>query len=283
LLDCFIIGIIVLLKWEIAIMKLITKKFVTEEDWFSNFEQLKRSAETLPRVHVVKDLLHMINKSLTMRISPSRSKEPQYFESLLEGYWAHKNGISWKDRHLSWQTSNSKPVAWLGLHEGCFYLTKDLGAAIEEFDLLPIFPHYLQKINLNDIIKEQSSMKALDKDFLDRMLSQNQDAVKMAGKLSVGKAANQILTSKLAGTFPWYAKLFGKHRETVNNPFVRVGTAEAVLAAVEKFYPENEKLKYVAEAMLQEAMSDVALNSNALKSVLNELEALAGHLPGETK
>jgi len=170
------------------------------------------------------------------------------------------------------------------MEDGVIYLTKDSKAG-SDFGLLPIFPHY--EFDLSKVFKtkqkEQSSMKSLDKDFLDRVLNQNHDAVKLAGKLSVGKTANQILTNKLAGTFPWYAKLFGKHREAMSNPFMRVGTAEAVLAAVEHFYPDNQKLKYVAEAMLQEAMVDVATNSNALKSVISELEALAGKLPGETK
>jgi hypothetical protein len=119
--------------------------------------------------------------------------------------------------------------------------------------------------------------------LLDRVLAGNKDAVQLSAKLSVGKAANRVISSRLAKAFPWYAKLFGQHKEVTNNPFVRVGTAEAIYAAVQHFQPDNTKLQYVAEAMLQEAMVDVATNSDALNGMIKELEALAGSLENATK
>lgn len=228
----------------------------------------------------LKRLLKSLCNSLTMKFVAVLDYEE--FPDLLKGYREPKNGIPWDRRFESWKNSASPPELWLGLEEGIFYFTTDPEACHDEHNLLPVFPHYKFKSELF-LQKEQSSMKLLDKNFVDRLLNQNKDAVKLSAKMSVGKAANQVLNNKLAGTFPWYAKLFGKHREAINNPFVRVGTAEAVMAAVEHFYPENEKLKYVAEAMLQEAMVDVVTNSSQFKGILNELEALAGHLPGETK
>lgn len=251
-------------------------KLVTEKD-----KPLYQDIKCIGKNHEIGRILDKLCRSLNMKITTC--DEPESFDDILEGYLSSKNGMLWQTRWDNWASSKSgnPPEYWLGMENGVIYVTDSTDVSVNKYWLLPIFPHY--KFDISILKEEATTMKSLNKDFADKMLNQNQDAVKLAAKMSVGKTANQVLTGKLQKTFPWYAKLLGKHKEVANNPFVRLGTAEAVLAAVQHFYPENTKLKYVAEAMLQESMVDVATNSKALESVIGELEALAGQLPGETK
>lgn len=117
------------------------------------------------------------------------------------------------------------------------------------------------------------------KNLTDYMAQLNTKAAKTTASMATGRAANQAISNALARSFPWYSRLMGKHKEVTQNPLARLGTAEAVAAAVKQFAPENRKLKYVAEAMVEEAMVDVAINSEIFKSLINQLESLADNLP----
>jgi hypothetical protein len=106
------------------------------------------------------------------------------------------------------------------------------------------------------------------------VIDANKEAVQVAAKLSVGKAANSLLLSKVTSKFPWYAKLFGKAKQVEQNPFAKLASAEVVIALSRHFAPDNQKLKYLSEAMLQEAMVDIVTNSTQLESIINELTSL---------
>lgn len=209
------------------------------------------------------------------------------------GVGNEKNGSSWERRKAAWVSQNKdKDLVFAGIlsngpkEQIVFLMTPEASEFYDNYadydKALPIFKNYGFDLSQLSTTKTETP-KMLSTKLFNKVLDGNKDAAQLAAKLSVGKAANQVITGKLAKSFPWYAKLFGRHKEVVNNPLMRIGTAEAIYAAVLHMQPNNTKLQYVAEAMLQEAMVDVATNSGALKSVISELEALVGHLPDATK
>lgn len=139
-------------------------------------------------------------------------------------------------------------------------------------DAVPFFPTIVNKIILNQ--QETKEMFNTKNQTVNSVVDANKEAVKIAGKLAVGKAANLTLLRKVTSKFPWYAKLFGKAKELESNPLAKLASAEIVIALSKHFAPNNEKLRYLSEAMLQEAMVDVVTNSTQLESVINELTDL---------
>ena len=225
-------------------------------------------------------LLKKIPKSLTISADDHQGRIADSMEDFYYDIGSSKNGKSWEARHLVWMRNASY---FLYLSEGIFFICTQ-AVELEYYEeagdySIPLFNSYYTP-NLQET---QETPQMLKSKLVDKVVSTNKDALQLAAKMSVGKAANQVITGKLANAFPWYAKLFGRHKEVVNNPFMRIGTAEAIYAAVQHFQPDNQKLLYVAEAMVQEAMVDVATNSDALKSAISELEALVGHLPNAAK
>lgn len=126
----------------------------------------------------------------------------------------------------------------------------------------------------NQSKEETNKMKQL----FDKVVSQNKEAVALAGKLSVGKAGNAFLLSQVTGKFPWYARLFGAKAKVQDNPFAKLASAQVANALAVHFAPNNKKIAYVADAMLQEAMVDLITNSNQLQSLIEQLEGFAGSI-----
>ena len=144
-------------------------------------------------------------------------------------------------------------------------------------DAVPFFPNIVDKVVDNAELNQPQETKEMfntKNQTVTSVVDANKEAVKIAGKLAVGKAANLTLLRKVTSKFPWYAKLFGKAKELESNPLAKLASAEIVVALSKHFAPNNEKLRYLSEAMLQEAMVDVVTNSTQLESVINELTDL---------
>lgn len=270
-------------------MKLYNKIVPVRELLDESFTPRASTREAPEELMVV--LEEKLPRSLTMEVSTGRN--PSSFQTFYsQGYKGSKFGKSWDDRFDVWLSTNY----WLFLEYGCLYTVKMTSreyfsnGEVREFarnNLLPLFGNHYKldesefgnetvlesTINQNTVnFKEKDNMKNYFKKL-------NTDAAKTTAQLSVGKAANQTVAATLARTFPWYARLFGKHREMVDNPIARLATAEAVAMAAKQFAPGNDKLQYVAEAMVLESMADLALNSSVMKATLEQLEALAEKLP----
>lgn len=131
---------------------------------------------------------------------------------------------------------------------------------------------------VNTSKQETNTMQKLVND----MVTANKEALSVAAKLSVGKTANSTLLAALTSKLPWYAKLFGGKKDLMENPLARVASAQLAVALSKHFAPRNEKLAYVADAMLQESMVELITNGEQLQSLITQLEALAGNVTGDT-
>jgi len=112
------------------------------------------------------------------------------------------------------------------------------------------------------------------KNTLDKMINTNTEAATIAAKLSAGKVSNNFVLGKLLSAMPWYTKLFSKKKDLTTNPVAKLVTAQTAAAAIAHFAPSNQKLSYLAEAMVQDAMLDVTYNSTVLENLVSELENL---------
>lgn len=115
---------------------------------------------------------------------------------------------------------------------------------------------------------ENSKMKSV-KSIVSNLTNQNKDAALIAAKLSAGKAGNTFLQKKLQKALPWYARLFSK-KSDADNPVAKLVTANIVVAASSAL-TDNEKLAYVADAMLQDAMVSMTRDSDLLDNLVNQL------------
>jgi hypothetical protein len=127
----------------------------------------------------------------------------------------------------------------------------------------------------------QKEETMLEKTF-NALVEKNKEAAQIAGKLAVGKTANNFLLEKLLGTMPWYTRLFGKSQFR-DNPIAKLATAQLAVALSLHFAKGNDKVAYVADAMLQDAAVDLLTNSKILEDVVAQLSSFAGDLTNETK
>lgn len=234
--------------------------------------------------------------------------------SVYSGWGDSRNGVSWKTRFNAWLEKARDIDSGVIPGSPIFFLlgrevikARDLikmnlstGVEIEKL-AVPIFTSMLpsswdrvfvkrdcdpaslhddcrisnlcQEIVLENQPKQETNQM---KELFNKVLDQNKDAVALAGKLSVGKAGNAFLLSQVTGKFPWYAKLFGAKSSVQDNPLAKLASAQVANALAAHFAPGNEKVAYVADAMLQEAMVDLITNSNQLQSLISQLEGFAG-------
>ena len=127
----------------------------------------------------------------------------------------------------------------------------------------------------NTITTKESPMKRT----MNKMLDTNKEAAHIAAKLTAGKVSNNFVLGKLMGSFPWYTKLFAKKKDFSENPVAKLVTAQTAAAAIAHFAPDNAKLAYISEAMVQDALLDVTYNSELLENMVAELENIV-KLPG---
>lgn len=109
--------------------------------------------------------------------------------------------------------------------------------------------------------------------MLDKLLNKNKAAATATGRLALGRTAMDLIMEKAVRRLPFMSRVF-QGKNIRNNELARLGVAEATLALQMQFAPDNDKLSAVAESMVESAMADVVLDSNALKSISKELEKL---------
>jgi hypothetical protein len=123
------------------------------------------------------------------------------------------------------------------------------------------------------INNENKTMKTI-KNTAEQVMNSNKEAVKIAAKLATGKTANSFFLSKLLGKFPWWTKFFSKKNDVANNPIAKLVAAETAATLVAHFAPDNAKLKYISEGMVQEAVVDLTVNSAQLERMIDDLESM---------
>jgi hypothetical protein len=197
-------------------------------------------------------------------------------------------GSSWTYRVNTWRTSAQGTLFWsIKTKMFCKPTEAQLSAGNYK-QHIPIFRGFAyqavraledlrhQKPNKVKPYKttEEVTMKNTLKNTADTMLKTNKEAALMATKLSVGKTSNSFVMNKLLGNFPWYAKIFSKKKDFLENPIAKIAAAETVASLVAHFAPDNEKLTYISEAMVQDAIVQATYSSNQLEAMILELQDL---------
>ena len=132
--------------------------------------------------------------------------------------------------------------------------------------------------------KLQINTKTQEKEMslFDKLKDANVEAAKLAGTLTVGKAANDLLANALVAKLPWYSRLFSG-TALRESSLTKLATANLTMVLAAHFGKGNEKLDFVANAMLQDAMVELVRDSDQLKGLLDQLANLAGSAGDITK
>ena len=127
-------------------------------------------------------------------------------------------------------------------------------------------------------IKQQESNKM--KSLFDKVVNTNKDAAVMAAQLTAGKTANDFIQSKMYASLPWYARLFAKKKDAKNNGLAKLAVANAAVGLAQHFGKDDPRLRYISEAMLQDAMVSITRDSDMVEKFISEItEAVA--IPNE--
>jgi len=189
--------------------------------------------------------------------------------------------LSWRSRENNWYRTTK---VLYDVDVGSFI---DLSPNVrhDNHRNIPIFTNYadralasVEQTQTQTQTQDNPEMKAAMKDTMNTLVDTNKSAIEMAAKLSVGKTANTFFVNKLIGKLPWFAKLFGKKKELASNTVTKMVAAQTALTLVTHFAPDNKKLTYIAEGMVQEAVVDMSVNSDMLSDMITELESLV-HIP----
>jgi hypothetical protein len=109
--------------------------------------------------------------------------------------------------------------------------------------------------------------------MLKDIIAKNNSAAKVTGRMVLGKTATDLLMERVVKRLPLFSRMF-KSAQIKNNELARFGAANAALALQLQFAPDNEKLATVTESMVEQSMTELVLESSAMKSVAKELENL---------
>ena len=186
----------------------------------------------------------------------------------------------WNNRAYNWYSSHS--VGGYSLGSKSFIL----GREVQDFHrTLPMFPKYVteavsamkQKLSSNIHTENPKltgthTMEKTMKDTMNSAVDKNKVAISMAAQLSAGKTANSFFLNKLLGKFPWYAKMFSRKNNVQDNPIAKIVAAQTAMVLVTHFAPDNKKLNYITDGMVQEALVDISVNSTVLENMIKELE-----------
>lgn len=216
-----------------------------------------------------------------------------------KGWGGDRGGSNWDRRSKAWAMSSfqhtpsgswyPEGTAWYRQSIPIFFsmaikcLPKnDLSRAVESYEkseptaaaLIGNGPTNTGRIQTKTLNKSNTPKESPMKTTLNTMLTSNKEAAHIAAKLSAGKVSNNFVLAKLMGAMPWYAKFFSKKKDLIENPIAKLVTAQTAAAAIAQFAPTNAKLKYLGDAMIQDAMLDVTYNSGLLEELVSELENL---------
>lgn len=106
-----------------------------------------------------------------------------------------------------------------------------------------------------------------------KVLDKNVDASKIAAKVVAGEALNKAIMKRLKKSMPVYARGYLK------TPLAKVALANAVSFAVSNFANDNDKAKYVAEAMMEAAYVTMVKSFNIDKIITEVLSSTNIEIP----
>jgi len=214
---------------------------------------------------------------------PKNSTDPEDFIKAPGFFKPLQSGMSWKDRQSNWYRGGA--CAYLPHIDTTPFLSAEqaLSKANTHSRMIPLFRNYVKQVLVlvaqnkqltQTQTQTQTQEQNLMKDTMNKLAKKNKNAVSIAARLTTGKTANTFMLSKLLGSFPWYTKLFSKKHDIKNNPVAKIVAAETAMALVTHFAPDNAKLNYIAESMVEDAIVDVTVNSEMLEKILAELDTL---------
>jgi hypothetical protein len=200
----------------------------------------------------------------TFKLLPEVSKS--------EGYKGGRGGKSWYQRAEVW--GRSPDCTFLCWTDDQLYVTKSV-KDLKGINFLPVFKSYgnlFDAVRLSAVPKNNETNKQESnqmKDLFNRVVDTNKDSAVLAAKLTAGKTANDFIQSKLHKSLPWYAKLFRSN--TKKNPLAKLATANLAVLLTQHFAQHDKRLKFISEAMLQDAMVAMSRDSDMLEKFITEI------------
>ena len=212
--------------------------------------------------------LPLLAKSIHVR---PRNKPEAFAAPSNPGWGDSRDGYSWDNRAPRWYSGTT-----FGYYVPGTSFVPSIGS-LGLRQVIPMFPSYVIKAlesmsTDHKIEQEEPKMMNNLKTTTDKVLNKNKESARIATKLMAGKTANTFFLSKLLGNFPWYAKLWGKRNKVEENPLAKLIAAETAMTLVTHFAPDNGKLNYIAESMVDEALVDITYNSAMLENFILELD-----------
>lgn len=233
------------------------------------------------------------------------------WDSLYEGYGSPKHGFNWSERIANW--SDETVLLWFSTYEKTWLLStkRSFAQAVQRdpasaMTVLPFFKNHVLNLehtktvlqntvfsvnNLEPLRLEEACYRSTlitnttqkEETMFDKLKNQNVEAVKLAGQLTVGKTANNLLADALLSKLPWYSRLLGGSA-LKESPFAKLATANLAVVLSTHFGKGNEQLAYVTDAMLKDAMVELVRDGEIVENLLSQLSGLAGTVTGsETK
>lgn len=212
---------------------------VMEVDEFGNCSKVEQVVNTIDR----QDIVHCIEDFLSWYGSTGCREVTEY---IILPYWASHGEIDLKEL-------DKVPVP----------MSKAAQAAAVQAIIKQDSQPKTQQIKQ----QETSKMKTL----FDKVVNTNKDAAVMAAQLTAGKTANDFIQSKLYASLPWYARLFAKRKDAKNNGLAKLATANIAVGLAQHFAKDDPRLKYISEAMLQDAMVCITRDSAMVEKFIAEV------------
>lgn len=210
------------------------------------------------------ELLHSLGAENTVEVLELISE--------LQGFGKPKGSLSWTQRVAYWNR-DSEILANIGgelivINEGKF----DSNLMKSSVGFIPLFENYMtNKFYKKTTVKQEKETTMQNtksvKSLMNSLVESNKDAAYMSAKLTAGKTANSLIQDKLVSMLPWYSRLFAKKKE---NPVAKLVTANIAVALTTHF-AKDTKLKFVSDAMLQDAMVAMTRDSDMVDKFIKEL------------
>ena len=183
-----------------------------------------------------------------------------------------KNYLSWYE-----ETGSRELIEYIILP----YWPSQGGLDLKELDKVPV--PMAKAAKAATLIKQNTQQQQESnkmKSLFDKVVNTNKDAAVMAAQLTAGKTANDFIQSKMYASLPWYARLFAKKKDAKNNGLAKLAVANAAVGLAQHFGKDDPRLRYISEAMLQDAMVSITRDSDMVEKFISEItEAVA--IPNE--
>lgn len=238
-------------------------------------------------------ILDFTARRLNMKPAERPVHSPFYNFIASSNYGDSKEGFCWADRIQFWARSNDTKFLVYKREDSplLLFTAEEIREEYENSEywegedyVIPLFPGYFKKLNLNfnEMVQNLVNITAHNKqekpkmnNFFNKMIDANKDAAVLGAKLTVGKAVNDFLGAKLYKSMPWFTRLFSSKKKATNNAVTKLVAANLVTAAVKIKGGNNEKLNYIAEAMLQDAMVCATRDTEFLNDLIAQVENAA--------